>query len=403
MKKNKKNTLIVLVSILAVSMLTNCRRDEDENFIQALPCTSIDVPTVWEDRGEGIDYSCDCVIKVNSKLTVEPGVVIQFANNAGIEVESAGSLQAVGSADNLVEFIGDIDVTGVWRGIFFRSNNVLNELNFCKITNAGSASFDGNATNKAAIRVRTLGQLKLRNSVISKNKAHGILVDGLETTSENPITSFANNQFLDNDGYPLSVIGSTITALDANSIFERNTNNKILIRGGRLYGDHTWKKQSIPYLIQDIVSAGYYGDNGNLTILPGVTIQFAGNAGLCSGDYSTGSWLKIEGTASERITLTGETPQPGAWKGVAFQSLSPNNKISYADISYGGSTGYTGANQRANILVGQWSAGALSIDNITVSNSAYYGIFVSFQSNDITVPTSVTYNGNAQLNYYKEP
>ncbi|MCS6818554.1 MAG: hypothetical protein NZ522_01285, partial [Chitinophagales bacterium] len=232
----------------------------------------------------------------------------------------------------------------------------------------------------------------------------GLYVDGLESDELNPITSFSMNEFTQNAEYPISAIGPTATQLDGmSSTYTGNGRNKVLLRGGRLHGAHTWKKMSVPYYIEGIVYAGEYNNNGNLTIEPGVRVEFGDNSGLGTGDYSSGSWLRAVGTASERIVFTGEMAAPGAWKGLVFQSTSPNNQLSYVDLSYGGSSSYTGATQkRANLHVGAWSAGAVKIDNMTISNSAAWGIWVSANSNDINVPPTVTYSNNASGNYYKE-
>jgi hypothetical protein len=400
---NRKTLLTNLVVFLTLSVfIAACRRDNDP--IPALSCNDINENTVWSDRGDGVDYILNCVITVNAKLTIEPGVIIQFRSNAGIVIESAGSLVAAGTSVKPIQLKGDEDIAGVWKGLYIKSNNVLNELNYCTISNGGSESFDGNTARLANIRVASSAKLKLQNSVVSKSAKDGLYVDGFDTDEANPVTAFSNNQFTGNMNYPVSTIGGTANVLDGeSSIYTGNVNNKILLRGGRLFGTHVWKKMAIPYLIESVVSAGYYNNEGNLTIEPGVIVEFAGDAGLCTGDYATGSWLSIVGDALNRITLTGETASPGAWKGLAFQSTSPNNVISYTDISYGGSSSYTGnTNQRGNVRAGAWSAGSFTIDNSTITNSEAWGIYVTLSSPAITVPGSVTYSGNTSGNYYHE-
>jgi hypothetical protein len=402
-----KNTLsFSAIFILMTVFLSACKKKDTapDNLPVNISCSDISSATTWVDRGDGIDYILPCVISVKAQLTIEPGVTIQVKSGAGILVETTGSLVAVGTSSKEIIFKSEEDVAGVWKGIYIKSNNVLNELNYCRISNGGSASFDGNTTKLANVRVALNAKLKIQNSTISKSAKDGLLVDGLDSDALNPITAFANNTFTGNLNYPISALGSIGNVLDGTgSTYTGNTYNKVLLRGGRLYGAHTWKKMNVPYLIQSIVSVGYYTDNGNLTIEPGVTVQFAGDAGLCTGDYSTGSWLKANGTSANRITFTGETAAPGAWKGIAFQSNSSNNQISYADISYGGSSSYTGATQKkANLHGGAWSNGTFTISNATISNSGAWGIWVTLGSPSITVPGSVTYSGNASGNYYQE-
>lgn len=393
-----------IVVLIMTVFLSACRRDNKDTVIPVISCDDINNDVVWADRGDSIDYIVNCVITVNAKLTIAPGVVIQFKNNAGIIIESAGTLVAAGTAAKPIVLKGDVDIAGVWKGLYIKSNNVLNELNYCTVTNAGSGSFDGSSAKVANIRLIIESKLKLQNSTISKSGKDGLLVDGFDTDERNPLTLFAANTFSGNMNYPVSAIGAVANSLDGTgSSYTGNTYDKVQLRGGRLYGSHTWTKLNVPYLVTAIVSAGYYNDNGSLTIQPGATIQFTGNGGLCTGDYSTTSWMSIAGTSAERITLTGETAAPGAWKGIAFQSNSPNNRVSYTDISYGGGSSYTGSSTKlGNIVGGAWSAGTFTIDNAAINHSAGYGIYISLGSPSVSVPGSVTYSGNASGNYYHE-
>ncbi len=405
MKKSIIRVIFYNTFFAVVLLSSSCNRDDDNTTptAQTISCNDINSDVVWVDRGVDVDYILTCVVQVNAKLTIEPGVTIEVRNGAGILVEDAGSFVAVGTASKNIILKSEQDVAGVWKGIFIRSNNVLNEMNYCQISNGGSASFDGNSTKLANIRLALDAKLKLQNCTISKSAKDGLFADGLDFDELNPITSFSNNHFTGNQNYPISVLGASANALDQTSTYTANTNNKILLRGGHLYGTHVWKKLAVPYLIESIVSVGYTTNNGNLTIQPGVTVQFAGDAGLCTGNYSTGSWMNITGTATDRITLTGETAAPGAWKGIAFQSTSPNNAISYLDINYGGSSSYTGnTSQLGNIIAGAWSGGSFAISNTNISNSAAYGIYVTMPSPTISVPGSVVYSGNASGNYFEE-
>lgn len=392
------------LSVAVITFLTlitsACRRDEEDSVIS---CTEISSPTTWADRGEGIDYLLDCDLVVSAKLTIAPGVVIQCKNNASITIENNGALSAVGSAAAPIVFQGESSLAGVWQGLYIKSNSPENELRYCTISHAGSGSFDGSDV-KAAIRLRQSSLVKILNSTISKSARDGIYIEGLDTDSQNPISVYQANSISECARYPLNILGATVNVLDGTgSTYSANASQSINIRGGRLYGDHTWKKTSIPYRVEAIVSAGYYGDNGNLTINPGTTVHFAGDAGLCTGDYSTGSWMRIVGSAAERITLTGETQLPGAWKGLAFQSEMPQNAIQFADISFGGSSSFTGnGNQKANIRAGSWSAGSFTISDATVSGSFGYGIYATMPSPEITLPGSVVFSGNASGDYFHE-
>jgi len=330
-------------------------------------------------------------------------VVIQCKNNASITVENNGALVAVGSSAAPIILQGESSLVGVWQGLYIKSNSPDNELRYCTISHTGSGSFDGSDV-KAAIRLRQSSLIKILNCTINKSARDGIYIEGFDSDSQNPISVYQSNSISECARYPLNILGATVDVLDGmSSTYTSNTNPYINIRGGRLFGEHVWKKSSIPYRIEAIVSAGYYGDNGNLTLHPGTTLKFVGDAGLCTGDYSTGSWMRIVGTADERITLTGETALSGAWKGIAFQSTQPQNTIQFADISFGGGSSYTGNTaQKGNVLAGSWSAGSFTISDATISGSATYGIYATMASPEITWPSTVVFSNNASGNYFHE-
>ncbi len=387
-------------------LTSSCHRDADPviNEAQPISCNDVNTETTWADRGLPVDYTLDCIVSVNAKLTIEPGVTIFVKSGAGIIIENTGALVASGSAAKNIILKSEQDVAGVWKGIFVKSNDVLNEMNYCRISNGGSASFDGNSTKLANIRVALNAKLKLQNSTISKSAQDGLLCDGLDGDEQSPITLFSGNTFTDNLNYPISALGSIATKLDGTgSVYTGNTYNKILLRGGLLQGANVWTKLSVPYYVNATVSVGYSSTVGNLTIEPGTTVQFGSDAGLTVGQYSATSWMKIIGDASNRITLTGETALPGSWKGIAFQCTNTNNRVSYTDVSYGGGSSFTGnPSELGNILAGAWSGGSFTIDNTSITNSAAYGIYVTLPSPTISVPGSVTYSGNASGNYFEE-
>lgn len=399
----KKISLFTI--LLSILIIGSCKKDSKNNVAipEKISCTDITTEKTLTDRGDGVDYILDCVVSIYGRLTIAPGVVIQCKANSGFWVANSGSLSAVGTAAAPINFKAETEVPGFWKGIYFQSNNPLNELNYCTIEYAGSSSFDGNADNKAGVRVSANGKLKITNSKVYGSASNGLLVDGIDAERNNPISSFSNNEFTGNN-FPLSIIAPVINSLDGmGSKYLGNTKNKILVRGGVLVNDHLWKKTPIPYLINNTVKVGDYGDAANLVINPGVTIQFGSDQGLTTGEYSSGSSLKIVGTPTERITLTGETPVAGSWKGIAFQSNSPINEIAYTDISYGGSSSFTGATNRlANINAGAYSAGTFKISYSSVTNSAAYGIYVTMPSANIDTTNNVTFSNNASGNYKKE-
>ena len=95
-------TVLCIVCLIMTVFLSACHRDDPDTITpEPISCNDINADVVWADRGDGIDYTVDCEITTYAKITIEPGVVIQFENNAGIRVASGGSLKAIGTSTNL--------------------------------------------------------------------------------------------------------------------------------------------------------------------------------------------------------------------------------------------------------------------------------------------------------------
>jgi hypothetical protein len=405
MGKNLHRFAIMLLLLVSILNLSSCRRpdddpDPDPSTVLTDFCGNITTATTWTNNRTGVDYRVSCIIYVSADLVIEEGTEIEFKDGAGIVVEDGGSLRANGTAANKVQMHGATAGSGTWKGLWFQSASNNNILEHTMINGGGQGSFNGHDI-KANIRLSVDGKLAITNSNVSNSDRDGLYIDGLDFASNNPLRGFAANSFTNNARYPITTIASSVTQLDGvSSSYTSNGSNFIEIRGGRLYGSHTWKKTAAPFLITTTVSVGYYSDLGSLVVDPGVNIRFAADKGITTGEYSSSS-MRMVGSASEHISLA--SADGSDWKGVCFQSTNSQNLLSYVDINKGGSSSYTGATQKkGNIIIGGYSAGFATIQNCSVTNSAAYGIFVAMGST-LPVLSNVTYSGNNLANYYVEP
>ncbi|HQP02902.1 MAG TPA: hypothetical protein PK337_11450 [Bacteroidia bacterium] len=395
----KSTSKILAAILLALSFIqSSCKKkDDDDPQPITLDCADITANRVLTDivpTAGAVDYIVPCDIGIDADLTISQGVVIQFAANTGFIINNTGSLNAIGTADLPIVFRGASDVAGFWKGLFFNSNNVLNQLSHVTITGAGSNSFNGNDV-VANIRVYQTAQLGISNCSINKSGRDGIYTDGTASNDLNPITSFGANSFNNNTAYPLNISAPVSGMMDEASLFSGNGNNKILIRGGEINTAVKWRKTQVPFLVSgDVIISPYVG-TGSVYIESGSTIQFAAESSLGVGEYSTGS-LKIIGTATQRITLTGEVESPGSWQGIGFQSTNVLNEIAFTDISYGGCCSFSGSSgDVGNVVVGAFSAGFVKISNTSVNFSQQCGIKVKSPASSINNAGGITYNGNA--------
>lgn len=129
---------------------------------------------------------------------------------------------------------------------------------------------------------------------------------------------------------------------------------------------------------------------GNVTINPGVTIQFAEGAGFLVEEQGS---IIAKGAVSNEIYFNAQNGKRGGWLGITFLSNSPRNVLSYCKIEQGGADNTYG---KANVTVGSGNNTAqVEISNCKIVSSAADGILLSegskvlnFSSNNFTTNTA---------------
>ena len=93
------------------------------------------------------DYIVTANVVASAKLTVKPGVRIEFEQDKGLIIYPQGALIAKGENDGTgtfekrIAFTGKNSTKGYWKGILLLSNNHLNELEYVSVEYAGSSPF----------------------------------------------------------------------------------------------------------------------------------------------------------------------------------------------------------------------------------------------------------------------
>ena len=153
-------------------------------------------------------YRIEDFIYMPKKLILKSGVVIEFGNDAGIDInQKTGALVANGIASDPIKLVGYLPNTkGVWQGITIESNNIENLLNYCLIDGAGSkvagsTNFDFwfEKTAKSAINIDGTGykasyRATVTNCTISNSGGYGI---AYSIYSKDAVT-IKDNTFKDN-------------------------------------------------------------------------------------------------------------------------------------------------------------------------------------------------------------
>ncbi|MCB9257566.1 MAG: hypothetical protein H6579_10575 [Chitinophagales bacterium] len=343
MRTNRIFKSLLIASILMFS-LNSCKEDEPQDQIAeplVLDCNDLvatGASLILEDRGIGVDYIINCEASVRGDLSIDPNVTIQFGSDAGIKVYSSGSISAIGSPSSPIVFTGEDKVKGSWKGLFVDSDDAKNELSYCTLEYAGSGAFNSNG-DIAGIILWADSRISINDCNIQFCDEYGIRADY--------------------SGYNVDINNTIITSCDAPMYVEANIVHRIsggnytgnlldVVRvrsdnGSRLIGTaQTWTNLGVPYRISDD-SDGLRVTGGQLTINPGVTIEFENGQFLRVGE-SDASTLIAVGTASNPIVFTGVTKSAGAWGGISFYyTQSPQNEIGFATIEYAGASPYLGA------------------------------------------------------------
>jgi len=165
----------------------------------------IDVSSEWQAIGVPYVLGPDGDdITVNNDLVLNPGVILQFSSDSGLEVGSLGSLNAVGTGTDNSEqilFTGVSAENDYWRGIYFiNSKDAKNNLKYCRIEYTGSSYYSYTDSTICAIAIASSGdsvQAEITDCIIADTTYNGIWIDTAATYNTDIET---NNTFEDVTG-----------------------------------------------------------------------------------------------------------------------------------------------------------------------------------------------------------
>lgn len=365
MRTHNRKLSLVGLTVAVLLVLSGCELAGllgmgEPAITQELSGTISEDMTLEADSG----YAVTDDVTVNAALTIEEGVVLEFASDTRLYIRD-GSIEAVGTESNPIVFRGETAVSGFWKGVQVNSTDVTNTLEYVEISHTGSTELDG---DKTAIMVEgfSRGALNVVNVSVSDAEGYGLVVQ-----SGGSLRSFSSNVFQNIDGVPVKVDATQTAALDTASIFrETNTTNIVEVSGTSLDVDSTWVALNggVPYRVMDNLVV-----DATLTISPGVTVEFD-SAGILIIDDTTGGII-AEGTASERIVFTGAEQVAGYWRGIEIQSNAATNAMDYVTVSYAGHPSGLGGDVAAIQLDG-FHSGQLTLTNSEISNSDSDGVVV---------------------------
>ena len=357
MKTNIFMQMILGFSLLSLFAIQGCEETEEILEPILLDCSFFQTNQILEnDPNRPVDYIVPCVAQVTASIVIKAGVVIEFNDDAGLNV-STGSLKVEGTESEKVVFTGVNKVKGAWRGIFIRSNSVNNVINHAIISYGGGNSFNSN--NDRANLICYNGKVAVTNSEISMGKEHGFSC----IYSSGEIMEFTNNVITNNEKYPVYSLTPYGLKFDGSNDFSGNEMDYIYLKGGNVIGgNHTWGKTSVPYLIN---GSFIISDNQSLKLESDAMLLFEDNSSIV---IQEGGYLSSMGEQNNMVTLSGLVSQPGSWKGIINYSADLRNVIDYTEIAYAGGGAHNSNGDLGTIIV--WANANQTVTNSILRDAA---------------------------------
>ena len=422
----KAYTVTTALILSALISLNSCKKEEPVPSGTALTCQTIDsditTTTTLTNRATGVDYCITEFISVRNGagLIIEPGVTIEFANNAGIEIGTygtssinAGYIIADGIPLDKITFTGAAKTPGAWRGIAISSTNddPRNKLDNCIIEYAGSQELKNGSLGfgyKCGIGVghsssNQTGLISITNCTIRNNDGQGY-----SCRRGSGLNVFVNNKFENNSEEAVFMSANGFRKLDPLSTFTGNGFNgfyqSTAITSIEELSDtavHNWRGYNGMFFLSQGVEL--VSNSSELHIQQGTEVIMAADALIHARDGLFES-IGVGTAGTERVNIHGETSGVGTWDGIYIES-NLNNRIINTDISGGGKNIFFqyGCNGRGNIGVNYWAGntGKVTVTNCNLRNSGGCGIYVettsSTQLGDLTESGNLYY-GNVGNN-----
>lgn len=248
----------------------------------------------------GADYRVTSTVFMSAKLTIEPGVIVEFSDDTGLAIGTEGTLVAIGTQTNPITLTGVQQTKGFWKGIELESNNAMNELTYVNVEFGGSGGFDG-AGLLSNLIVQQSGRVKITNSSFTDSDGYGIYTRDLESV----LPEFSNNTLTRNEA-PVMTLINHYHYFDGASDYDGNTNDYIDSDWSNDEVDEnvTWNALNVPYRMANNVET----IQADVVVSPGVELLGQPNGGLAIG--VNGSFNAV-GTAGNIISIRGEQDVDG--------------------------------------------------------------------------------------------
>ncbi|MGO2358069.1 hypothetical protein [Mesonia sp.] len=312
---------------------------------------------VLKDNPEApIDYIITCITRIDGKLTIEPGVVIAFEQDAGLDFKSKSSFKMKGTAEKPIILTGKEKIKGFWWGVRTESTSITNTMDYVTIDYAGGGSKAGLVINNEKSSVT------LEHCTFSNSKNYGMITyKGVDKDVQNIVM---NNCNFTKNKIPVHSDASRLRLFNGSNKFAGNDKDYIHLEGGTMRGDATWAKLDVPYFLQN----NFTIKEGVFTVAPGTEVIMSSQKWIHISEEAS---LIMVGTAEKPITIRGERDVAGFWQQINVKSSSPLNEIGHVIIENAGRT-----TKKPNGAVFFERSRFLNIHDVVFRNCFEYGITV---------------------------
>lgn len=285
----------------------------------------VDLAQTWQALKA--PYRVDQYVSVNASLTIAPGSDLQFTNGTFMDVNAATggvvALTAVGTPAAGITFEGAPGTTApaTWGGINLYTGSS-GDIEYATVSHAGGT---GSWLN-AAINVASAVPFTLEHSVINGSVSQGLAFDA---STAYPDLTFLANTYSNSASFPVSVTMDGAGALDPNSTYLNNFDERVEVFGNSLSHAQTWHNLADPYYVDGSPSV-----DAALTIAPGTTVQV--DPSVTFNVSATGTLIADGGSSGSMITFT--TGVSGStWGGIDLSSA--NDLFNYVVVEQADSYG----------------------------------------------------------------
>ncbi len=352
--------------------------DEGDEPPEVLDCDAFGADLVLTDSPDRVvDYVVECRANVGGTLSIEPGTVIGFGEDAGLDASNgSGVLDIEGDECNPVVLRGVDPTPGSWRGVFIDNNSgddqPDNRIVHTEIRHAGGGSFNSNG-DTGAIILWADNRLTLTDTVVAESASHGLNVTYGDSTLD-----FARNHFEDNAGDGVYADAEYREDFDSESTFSGNAHPVGLI-GGAARENAVWAPLSAGTYVHPGAQVVVFG----LTIEAGAVVSFDAGAGLEAAGVEAP--FVLAGTSDSPVVLQGSEDVPGHWRGVLIDNNGGNgsdNRITFAEIRDGGGEAFNSNGDLGGLIL--WADNTLTLEDSTIANSADVGLNIAYGDSELT-------------------